>query len=92
MPPARKKTEPPPPPEGWTIDTEISINGRNVSPGTELSIRGVRGRVRFMRRVTTPTACWIDVVTPDPHKILRSFTVDRVKTVHRLDKTRENLT
>jgi hypothetical protein len=89
---ARKATKPKPLPEGWVVETEVKINGRSVTPGTELSITGVRGRVFFVRQVTTPTACWIDVITPEPHKISRSFHLDKVKRVHRLDKTRENLT
>jgi len=88
----RKPTKVPPPPEGWVIETEVKINGRSVTPGTELSITGVRGRCRFMRQVTTPTSCWLDVMMPEPHKIQRSFSPAKVRTVHRIDKTRENLT
>ena len=89
---ARKAAKPKPLPEGWVVETEVKINGRSVTPGTELSIQGLRGRARFLRQITTPTACWIDVITPEPHKIQRSFNPDKVKTVHRLDRTRENLT
>lgn len=88
MPAPRKATKPKPPPEGWVVETEIQINGRNVTPGTELSITKVRGRFRFVRQVTTPTAVWIDVIAPEPHKIMRAFHPDRVKTVHRLERLR----
>lgn len=86
----RKASKIPPPPDGWVIETEVSINGRRVTPGTELSITGVRGRFRFIRQVTTPSTCWLDVIAPEPHKMQRSFHPDKVKTVHRLDRTREN--
>jgi hypothetical protein len=79
-------------PEGWTIHYDATVNGRQLTPGTEVSIRGERGRFRFLRRVTMasgrecldfwggPTGCcqW------------RSFYPERVRTVHRIPKTDKN--
>lgn len=60
----------------------MKIHGRNVEKGTELSIDGVRGRMRFLAYVTnTETGVsWLDCVDRDKH--FRSFYVDRVKRVH----------
>lgn len=61
----------------------MQINGRNVSPGTELKITGERGRFRFIKHVETPTTAWIDVFGgPKGAECLRSFHLDKVKTVH----------
>jgi hypothetical protein len=78
--------------KGWTIQTEIQINGRNVSEGTELKIRGVRGRFRFIKHVKTETAEWIDVWGgPKGSENWRSYPLDRVKTVHVKNTTVANL-
>jgi len=80
-------------PLNWVITTEISINGRNVSPGTELSIKGERGRFRFMQHVVNANGVeWIDVVGGRKnYDLQRSFKIDRVKTVHRIARTRKNI-
>lgn len=71
-------------PAGWTVVEEITVNGRTVSPGVELAIRGERGRFRFVRRVTTPAASWVDVIGgPSGHEQWRSFREARIRTVHR---------
>jgi hypothetical protein len=78
----RRRSVPRPPPEDWTITTELTIHGRRVEPGTELTIRGVRGRVRFVRHILRDNGTeWIDVVAPDSAG-WRSFRPDRVRTVH----------
>lgn len=78
-------------PEGWLMKTEITINGRKVDTDTELSIKGVRGRHRFIREVTRENGTtYIDVMSAEPHKMIRSFHIDKVRTVHRIPKTREN--
>lgn len=77
----------------WVITTHMQINGRNVSPGTELKIKGVRGRFRFIKHVVTPAGAeWIDVWGgPKGGETWRSFRPDMVKTVHYKNRTTENL-
>lgn len=79
-------------PENWTVQTEIQINGRSVCVGTELSIRGESGRFRFIKHVVTPTSEWIDVVGGKKgYSMMRSFGLDRVRTVHWKNKTMKNI-
>ena len=90
----RKSQEPsgPRPNSTWICETEIQVNGRNVSFGTELKIRGVRGRFRFVKKVTTPTAEWIDVWGgPKGAESMRSFRQEKIKTVHYKNQTVANL-
>ena len=90
----RRSQEPsgPRPNDAWVCETEIQINGRNVTMGTELKIRGVRGRFRFVKKVTTPTAEWIDVWGgPKGAESMRSFRVGKIKTVHYKNQTVGNL-
>lgn len=90
----RKSQEPsgPRPNDAWICETAIQVNGRNVTLGTEVKIRGVRGRYRFIKKVTTPTAEWIDVWGgPRGSEAMRSFRVSRIKTVHYKNQTVGNL-
>lgn len=90
----RKSQEPsgPRPNSAWICETEIQVNGRNVSFGTELKIRGVRGRFRFVKKVTTPTTEWIDVWGgPKGAESMRSFRLGQIKTVHYKNQTVANL-
>jgi hypothetical protein len=90
----RKSQEPsgPRPNSAWICETEIQVNGRNVSFGTELKIRGVRGRFRFVKKVTTPTTEWIDVWGgPKGSESMRSFRLEQIKTVHYKNQTVGNL-
>ena len=80
------------PNDHWVISDEITVNGRKVVRGTELSITGERGRYRFLKHVYNPKtdSSWIDVVggsntAASQH---RSFRQDRIKTVHWKNKTR----
>jgi hypothetical protein len=76
----------------WEIKTEIQVNGRNVTPNTELSISGERGRFRFIKYVNTGEAEWIDVWGgPKKSENWRSFRLDRIKTVHYKNRTDANL-
>lgn len=89
---ARKKKivdEGPRPCDSWEILTEMQINGRNVSKGTELKISGERGRFRFIKYVKTEKGIeWIDVIGgPKGCEVWRSFYLDRVKTVHYKNKS-----
>lgn len=83
----------PRPNKDWVYETEIQINGRNVSKGTELKISGERGRFRFIQQVTTDTGkTWIDVWGgPKGCDAMRSFYLDRVKRVHYKNQTDANL-
>ena len=91
----RKKVETvsaPKPNAHWIIQEEIQVNGRNVIKGTELKIKGERGRFRFSRRVDTGTAIWVDVWGgPKGAECMRSFREERIKTVHYKNKTDHNL-
>lgn len=81
-----------PPSLDWVITEALTANGREIAPGTELSITG-EGATRFVfvRHVERPDGTeWIDVLetyrgTPQAY---RSFRPERIKTVHRLVKTR----
>jgi hypothetical protein len=71
--------------------TEWSYNGRRVEVGTELSIEGERGRFLFRQYVRKGGKEWIDVFGGvSGHEKPRSFRPNRVKTVHRIQKTRSN--
>lgn len=76
-------------PPGWTVSETWTHNGRNVEPGTEVTVAG-EGRFRFLRHVRTDKGReWIDAVSTSPHDAaLRSFRPDRVRTVHRKTKAR----
>lgn len=90
----RRSQEPsgPRPNDTWVCETSIQVNGRNVSAGTELKIRGVRGRFRFVKKVTTLTTEWIDVWGgPKGAESMRSFRLDQIKTVHYKNQTVKNL-
>jgi hypothetical protein len=82
----------PRPNDHWVITEEITVNGRKVVRGTELSIVGERGRYKFLKHVYNPKtdSAWIDVVggsntAASQH---RSFRQDRIKTVHWKNKAR----
>lgn len=73
----------------------VRVHGRELHPGsTEVSITGERGRFRFMRATTTSS----DRVVFDfiggtaGHECWRSFYPERIKTVHRIGRTRKNAT
>jgi hypothetical protein len=76
-------------PGHWVVQTETVINNRNVRPGTQLSIRGERGRFRFEKHVLNlrTGAEWISVIGgPEGAPMCRDFRPDRVRKVHRLEK------
>lgn len=83
----------PRPNDGWIYLTEIQINGRNVTKGTELKISGERGRFRFVQHVTTGAGVvWIDVWGgPKGAETMRSFYPDKIKRVHYKNQTVANL-
>lgn len=69
----------------WTISSTARVRGRILTPGTEVSIRGERGRFRFVKHVhnsVTGTE-WIDVYGGvKGHETLRSFRPAKVRVVH----------
>ena len=68
--------------------TEITINGRTVTPKTEISIRGETGRFTFHYSLRD------DEVTvwggQTHYEKWRTFKIDRVRTVHRKPRLRKN--
>ena len=89
----RRRLQAPPP--GWSISlTAVSPSGRHLEVGTEVSIRGERGRFRFMRHVVNHAtgAEWMDFWGGPKHAYQwRSFRPDRIRTVHRVNKTDANV-
>jgi len=84
----KKETEPAAYPEGWVVSETCTVNGRNLMPGTEVSVRGQKGRFRFVKHVVNGDKEWIDVMGGAQ---FRSFRPSEVRTVHRKNRTRENL-
>lgn len=74
-------------------EAAVRVHGRDLHPGTEVSISGERGRFRFIRATTTSTdRVVLDFIGGQPgHECWRSFYPERVKTVHRLNRTRRNV-
>lgn len=71
------------------VSDHITINGRHVTPGTELKVRGQgSARFRFRQHVRRPDGTeWVDVIGDTG---FRAFRPSAVRTVHRLNKTRAN--
>jgi hypothetical protein len=71
----------------------FEANGRKLVKGTEVKIAGERGRFRFVEAVQTPTGkLWLDFIGgPSGAEKWRSFDPSRVKTVHRVNRTRANI-
>lgn len=88
----RKSTKIKPSITGWTFNETFTANGRTISKGTEVSIRGERGRFRFVQHVVTSKTEWIDFVGGvKGYEKYRSFSPDRIRRVHRIPRTRANL-
>jgi hypothetical protein len=68
--------------------TEITINGRAVTPNTEVSIKGETGRFTF-RYSLRPDEVTVWGGQPQYEK-WRTFKLDRVRTVHRKPRLRKN--
>ena len=78
--------------DNWDVSTEMQINGRYVEPGTELKIKGERGRFRFMKHVVAVSGEWIDVWGgPKGAESMRSFRTSKVARVHYKNKTDQAL-
>lgn len=82
----------PKPNDNWIIKTELQVNNRTVTPGTELKIAGATGRFTFIKHVDTGSVTWVDVWGGKKGaENLRSFREDRIKTVHKKNQTDKNL-
>ncbi|GAA4981355.1 hypothetical protein [Actinopolymorpha pittospori] len=81
------------PSASWTRHLEWRVNGRILAPGAEVSIRGERGRFRFLYAVEKPDGLvWLEFLGGSKgSEVFRSFYPSRVRTVHRIAKTRANL-
>ena len=63
-------------------------HGCVLTPGVELTVTGVRGRVRFIQHVTGPAGAeWLDVITVRSGHA-GSIRPDTVRTVHRSGRAR----
>jgi hypothetical protein len=74
--------------DNWVVAEECRINNKIITPGTELSFHGERGRFKFLKHVVNEEHEWIDVLGPTDQ--FRSFRIDQVKTVHRINRRRDN--
>lgn len=68
----------------------IIVRGRELTRGVEVSIRGERGRFRFVKSSVTSEGRVVgDFIGPsEAHAAWRSFYADRIKTVHRTKSRR----
>ncbi|UIW13318.1 hypothetical protein SEA_CREWMATE_67 [Arthrobacter phage Crewmate] len=80
-------------PADWHEHDHAEANGRHITPGTEVSIRGERGRFRFLKRVTRDDGReWLDFWGgPKGCEAWRSFAADQVRRVHRINTTERAL-
>lgn len=77
----------------WTLSTEYRHNGRILTPGTEVSVIGLRGRYRFVKHVSRPNGVeWVDLWGgPGKEESFRSVRPERIRRVHRIARTDKNL-
>jgi hypothetical protein len=68
------------------------VSRRKLEPGVEVSIRGERGRFRYVdEHITSTGRVVMNFVGGAPgRECFRSFYPDRVQRVHRVNKTRAN--
>lgn len=74
-------------PEGAMSDFQLP-NGRWLRQGTEVSIQGVRGRFVFQHARNNEVTVFGGT---QGREMFRTFTADRIKTVHSKDKVRRNI-
>jgi hypothetical protein len=88
-----------PHPFGWIESTEVRVNGRVLTPGTEVKLidrsdpkRNRRGRFRFVKHVVTPDGKeWLDFIGGKAgHEAWTSAYASEVRTVHRIARTRQS--
>lgn len=68
----------------------MKVHGRVLEKGTEVSIKNERGRFRFVE-IFPGDGSGTFYGGAHGHEMFRSFHLDRIKTVHRIDKTRANV-
>lgn len=80
-------------PADWQEHEHADANGRHITPGTEVSIKGERGRFRFIKRVVRDSGAeWLDFWGgPKGCEAWRSFSADQVRRVHRINTTEKAL-
>lgn len=71
---------------------EAVANGRHLTPGMEVSVRGERGRFRFVNaQVTSAGKTVLNFIGGAPgHEAWRAFYPERIRRVHRINRTRVN--
>jgi hypothetical protein len=80
-------------PADWHESYEFTANGRHIGPGTEVSIRGERGRFRFIKHVRRDSGAeWLDFWGgPKGCAQWRSFAPHQIRRVHRINTTEQAL-
>jgi hypothetical protein len=76
-------------PADWHEFDHAEANGRRITVGTEVSIRGERGRFRFLKRVVRDSGKeWLDFWGgPKGSENWRSFSAEQIRRVHRINTT-----
>lgn len=71
---------------------EAVANGRHLTPGIEVSVKGERGRFRFINAQMTSAGKLVlnFVGGAAGHEVFRSFYPERIRRVHRIARTRQN--
>ncbi len=71
---------------------EVVANNRHLTPGIEVSVKGERGRFRFINAQMTSAGKLVCnfVGGAAGHEAFRSFYPERIKRVHRIARTRHN--
>ena len=87
---ARKKKQEVLAPPHLTHSEEFQHHGRWLRVGSEFTVHGVKGRLRFIRHVSNSETNteWVEAYSTD--KQFRAFYPDRIATVHYTTRTREN--
>lgn len=67
----------------WKIFDQVKVNGRILTKNTEFSVKGERGRFRFLKYVVSDKYEWIDCIGgPKGYEKMRAFSPERVRRVH----------
>ena len=72
---------------GWTTTCRYQApTGRWLEPGSEVHIKGERGRFKFVEHVVSPKSEWVWV--RDKDRKYRAFTPSRISRVHVQERMR----